>query len=877
MASMEFVLTLAAKGVVVLVMAAVASALFARASAALRHLAWSAGLVGLLLLPVLGFILPEVPVVRWQPTTPVSMAPVLAGPAAAPTGSGPVIAGADLPSAETPVATAAPIPVMEPPTAQAYVVEPPTNLAPDWAAPSFSLSPTTSPTIRLLQIWAIGSAVLLLWLVLGHARAARLARRASRDLSPEWDELIDEAAALAGLTIPAEVRESPDLTVPATVGILHPVVLVPAAGVEWSFSHRRDVLIHEFAHVLRRDCLTHSVGWIACALYWMNPLAWVALWRTRVEREHACDDIVLRAGARPSEYAEELLQTAHLARVPFATGAASLAMARRSQLSTRLLAILDAGRRRNPISTGAAAALGFGAAVVVLPVAALSPAAATIAENPAPIVAYVDETGPVPVTPFAVASNPVGAAFDEAASASTTPLAMMPGPIMTGSIGAQQSQGQTLCATSSTGRNRKVNVSRSMSFSGSGTGEDGDGNSYVVWSGLDCSVVIHVTGLVRFNAEENDVAGFTRSGRFEVTHTVGDRERRYLVRSRNGELERSYFIDDRPAELDAEAQRWRGIVVLEYIRRSGHDAEDRTRRILQRAGIDGVLAEIDEIGSDWAQSKYFMALLASSRLDDAAAAKVIGSAGRRIESDHYLAQILGAVPGSALNGSQARAAYLTASDGIESDHYVTQTLTRILASGSLEPAATRSLLQRASRMESDHYLATLLGGLVKTGTVRGELLADYLTAAKQIESDHYKAQVLGQLVPEFAGEPELLAAALTAAQTIESDHYLGEYLKQVLLAKALDGSAIEPFFAAVRTIESDHYRAGVLIAALGRSSAPIVVTRTLEAAPEIESDHYLAEVLVAAKRLGLTAEQQALLKKAADSIESDHYLGKVLR
>src|SRR6185436_8641761 len=138
------------------------------------------------------------------------------------------------------------------------------------------------------------------------------------------------------------------LSVPLTIGLFRPVIVVPADGRDWSSEHRADVLIHELAHIRRRDCLTHTIGWVACAVHWFNPLAWLALYRARVEREHACDDVVLSAGARPSAYAQELLTTAQLAQIPLGAGAASLAMARKSQLTGRLLAILDKNRHRDP-------------------------------------------------------------------------------------------------------------------------------------------------------------------------------------------------------------------------------------------------------------------------------------------------------------------------------------------------------------------------------------------------------------------------------------------------------------------------------------------------------------------------------------------------
>jgi hypothetical protein len=124
------------------------------------------------------------------------------------------------------------------------------------------------------------------------------------------------------------------------------------------------------------DCLTHVLAQAACAFYWFNPLAWLAVKRARAERERACDDLVLACGTRGSEYADLLLEMARVLRgdrFPALLGGASLAMAHRSQLEGRLMAILDPRVPRSGLTRTRAAAVVAVALCTVAPLAALQP------------------------------------------------------------------------------------------------------------------------------------------------------------------------------------------------------------------------------------------------------------------------------------------------------------------------------------------------------------------------------------------------------------------------------------------------------------------------------------------------------------------------
>jgi hypothetical protein len=89
------------------------------------------------------------------------------------------------------------------------------------------------------------------------------------------------------------------------------------------------------------------VAQLACTLYWWNPLAWLAARRLRVEREHACDDLVLGAGILPSSYAADLLAVARSVSPDAATGGA-VCMVDLSWTEARLRRVLDPAANRRP-------------------------------------------------------------------------------------------------------------------------------------------------------------------------------------------------------------------------------------------------------------------------------------------------------------------------------------------------------------------------------------------------------------------------------------------------------------------------------------------------------------------------------------------------
>ena len=345
------------KASMILAIAACASFVLRRASAAARHLVWTLALCSAIVLPVLTVVLP-----KWQlPIVTIVSEHAVRAEATAPAPDFPAAPALSRTGTQADTNEAAPA-----------VAEPRATVA----ARVWRSMPAMTWQETLLGIWLAGAALIALRLAIGFLAVGWFSRRTHEITDASWIPMARSLAAEMGVCSRLRFVRRARTTMPVAAGIFRPTVIMPADADAWSENRLRIVLLHELAHVKRRDCLTHLVAQVACAFYWFNPLAWMAAKRARTERERACDDLVLAAGTRSSEYADQLLEIARSMRGHRFAGlmnGASLAMAHRSQLEGRLIAILDPKLPRAGVSRRVAAAAVFLCCCAVAPLGALQP------------------------------------------------------------------------------------------------------------------------------------------------------------------------------------------------------------------------------------------------------------------------------------------------------------------------------------------------------------------------------------------------------------------------------------------------------------------------------------------------------------------------
>ena len=136
-----------------------------------------------------------------------------------------------------------------------------------------------------------------------------------------------------------------------TWGLKHPVILLPCDAPTWTSARLEMILLHEFAHLRRRDFASQMLAELACALYWFNPIVWLSARAMREDAELAADEAVVSAGIRPSDYAAELLQIATtLGRRNSLLSRAGISNMTNPKIESRLKAILSSTAKRRGIT-----------------------------------------------------------------------------------------------------------------------------------------------------------------------------------------------------------------------------------------------------------------------------------------------------------------------------------------------------------------------------------------------------------------------------------------------------------------------------------------------------------------------------------------------
>ena len=820
----------ALKGALLVVIAAIAAYLLRNRSAASRHAVWSAAVIGHLMIPALVLILPAwrlpvLPAAEWMQSSP-AIPTIHVNPATDTRGI----------QASGSSVTLVPSPASRAPNASGPGTGIVGRITASQSSPPRSLETPRAPLSAIQTIaalWLAGSLIVLLRLAVGTWQVGQLAREGARVEDGVWLSLVQRLANRLGVARPLILLRGERLAVPVTWGIVYPAVLLPQDADTWSEERRRFVLVHEMAHVKRFDALTQLLAQLSLAVFWFDPLVWVAAHRMRVEREHACDDYVIRDGTTPSLYAGELLEMVRSIGTRrhdrAAPAFAALAMARRSEFEGRMLAILDPRLDRHTLNRKGTLMTAMIVALLTLPLAAWRPfqQPSVKAEPAVQATAKADEFPSSFKVTFGEAATPaVGAA-----KAGTTQW-----PVQ---------NAVWSCDSYVSGR-----TGTHISLS------DNGGSSpimqYLASTANRCAEA-SIVGRIKFSSDEKRITELAPGGFARFRERTGGVDRSVSVTSTgDGSLSYTAIVDGRTVPFDGGLQGWLGGFLPEIVREAGINVPERVARIRAQGGVPAVLREVSQIHSTATKRAYYEELLKAAPLSGSDADRVAAQVSNDLSaSSGDLSSVLQQLPRAALQSAGARDGIKYALAHIASSGDKANTL-EIMAPNA-DPELLLILVKAAEDVQSSgdkaNFLTTTAAEYL---TRRNETLRNaYFHTLATIQSSGDMANVLISAIPYGHADPGVTALVMETSKGLASSGDAANVLIEVVSQHLLQQSTPSAILALINrtlTMASSGDRANVLISL---ADANVLSTRELrdaftKAAMALPSDGDRANVLAAA-------------------------------
>jgi beta-lactamase regulating signal transducer with metallopeptidase domain len=741
----------AIKGAILVLVAAIAAYFLRNRSAASRHAVWTAAVVGHLAIPVLAITLPEwrlsiLPAADWMP-------------AAAPVTTQTV---SELPGRST----EAPRPGAAPTSAEGSSAAA-TNGSPQSTArePSPVAPNSTRPGALTIfaAIWLAGALLVLLRLAVGTWRVGQLAREGARVEDGVWLSLTQKLANRLGVTRPLTLLRGESLAVPVTWGIVYPAVLLPQDADSWPEERRRFVLVHEMAHVKRFDALTQLLAQFSLAVFWFDPLVWLASHRMRLEREHACDDYVLRDGTTPSLYAGELLEMVQSIGTPqhdrAAPAFAALAMARRSEFEGRMLAILDPRLDRHTLNRKGTIMTALVVALLTLPLAALRPynqveAASALPASSEVVSAAPAITEPAPAAPPASATTPATSASSSSSSDATC--------------------------------ERYLRVSGNSLHITTGTNDHRETVKFVQSSKGECTEA-SLLGVIRFSPDETQVTYLEPGGVARFREVSGGRDRSVVVvGGSGGSVSYSATENGRSVPFDGEMRTWLSRLLPAVLREAGLNVPARVARLRGQGGVPAVLRDIQEIQSTGAKRSHYEELLKTATLSPTDGTRLVAQAGQDLsKSSGDLSSVLQQLPRSTVQSALARQALADALSKIRSSGDKANTLEALAHNADRE---TLIMLANAAETlpssgDKANYLTSTASEYL-TPNDEGLRNAFFRTAATLV-SDGDLQNVLVNAMPYGHTNPAVVMQVISTTKELSSSGDIATVLRNLATQRLL--------------------------------------------------------------------------------------------
>jgi beta-lactamase regulating signal transducer with metallopeptidase domain len=757
-----------------------------------------------------------------------------------------------------------------------------------------SLSAASPSEHSLIRIHSAKSlrALAMVWMTFSLVLLARLAaaywvlrglKSGAPPASPDWQLRFSRLCATHGIRRQPQLLVSSHVNGPMSLGFFRPTIVIPCMLFETlSHSELQQIVLHEIAHLHRRDDWSNLAQKLIEAALPIQPAVYWLGYQMSLAREMACDDWVIAATGTPRPYAAALTKVAEFSQWRRAGVLAAGASGNRSQLFRRVRQMLDHTRNAAPKITVIPLASALAVVVGLTCLSARAPQLIAFAQSVAPASSpakpIAPKAAPAPQSPRAhtamtVAALAPRAPMVPAAPASAVAVLAPSAPLASQVELSPVSPPSPLSPPSPASPLSPMSPLAPMAPAASQQSDES--HVHITTRNGWMSVSITIDGTIEFTDDDTDVKSLSPNGRFRLEDGGLLSKRAYEVKAdAAGNLNRSYSVGWSTKPIDDEGRAWLARTLPQLIRDSGIGAGPRVVRILRQGGPQAVLTEIGRIHSDGSKRVYLEQLFSQATLkpsDLKDAAKLI----RNISSDGDKAQVILTVDANYF-ATDLRSYLFDASASINSDGDKRRVLSDIIKKDGGNSETLASAARAARHISSDGDKAEVLIEMAIPYRPAGGVDMAYFDAANSISSDGDHARVLSKMLASHGDDHNTLARTLLSAQRISSDGDKARVLKEAVASYNEDAPVRKAFFEAANSISSDGDHQQVLVPlAQKQGIGADTLADIANSAKRISSAGDKAHVLIELAGTNVEPARDAFFA-AANSINSDGDRSRVL-
>ena len=199
----------------------------------------------------------------------------------------------------------------------------------------------------VITVWLAGIMLSLIHMLVGRFGLHVMIKGATQENSHTG--LLCDLCRRIGIRSNVQVYKSSQCIIPFTCFLFRPVILLPVNIHLWSKDRIRAVLLHELAHIKRKDHVTRCMARVVCSFLWFVPPVWIAYNNIQIEEEKACDASVIETGVSASDYAQHIVDIARITRGKVLSLIPQHSFSKRHTLEPRIRNILRLRKTTEPV------------------------------------------------------------------------------------------------------------------------------------------------------------------------------------------------------------------------------------------------------------------------------------------------------------------------------------------------------------------------------------------------------------------------------------------------------------------------------------------------------------------------------------------------